>query len=307
MAVEQGVVGVALEGWTKLPQDEWPPKKLKIQWGLTVKSREEVYQQQLETARQLSDAFHDAGIRTMVLKGIGLSTYYPNPTHRECNDIDLYLYGKHEQGNAIAASLGAKVSAFNKKHDHILLNGFNIDNHIDFMQVNTRKKRALNDALLALADTAEVQYIGNTHLILPPRDFNYVFLLRHAYGHFLIEGIALRHLLDIYVFLEHEGSALDWHTINKVLDAGGLRKFSDTVLRLLDVYFGSSFSDGKHLSRGLLKRIEWDMLHEQHQVVYGKTLRQRIAVTWHNRWKYKAFHEGGLCGFLAERFLHTKV
>lgn len=307
MAAEQGVSGVALEGVQRLPAEMRPERRLFIQWGLTMKKREQTYAKQLAAACRLADALHAEGIDTMVLKGIGLAQYYPVAEHRECNDIDLYLYGEHERGNAVAARLGGQVSGFSSKHDHILFDGFNIDNHITFLPVNSPKKRALNMALLGLLEGRERRCIEGTWLIMPPRDFNYVFLLRHAYGHFLIEGIALRHLLDFACFLHEEAEHIDWPVVDGVLKASGLKKFSQVVLRLTDHYFGLSVSDGQPLSPDLLRHIEEDMLLEDHRVVYDKTFMQRVRVTLKNRWKYAAFQKGGLAAHLWERFVKRRL
>lgn len=307
LSVAQGVSGVALEGVQCLPDEKRPEHRLFIQWGLTMKTREQTYAKQLVAACRLADALHAEGIDTMVLKGIGLAQYYPVAEHRECNDIDLYLYGEHERGNAIAARLGGQVSGFSSKHDHIFFDGFNIDNHITFLPVNSPKKRAMNTALLGLLEGQEKRRIDGTQLILPPRDFNYIFLIRHAYGHFLIEGIALRHLLDFACFLRREAGAIDWPTVNGILKANGLQKFSQVVLRLTDYYFGMSVGDGRPLSAALLRHIEEDMLFEDHRVVYGKTWLQRVGVTLKNRWKYSAFQDGGLMGHLWERFVKRRL
>lgn len=307
MAAAQGVSSVALEGVQRLPDGLRPERRQLIQWGLTMKTREQTYAQQLAAACRLAEALHAEGIDTMVLKGIGLAQYYPVAEHRECNDIDLYLYGEHERGNAIAARLGGQVSGFSSKHDHISFDGFNIDNHITFLPVNSPRNRAMNTALLGLLEGRERRRIEGTLLIMPPRDFNYLFLIRHAYGHFLIEGIALRHLLDFACFPRQEAGAIDWPTVNGVLKASGLQKFSQIILRLTDHYFGLSVSDGQPLPSGLLRHIEEDLLMEDHRVVYGKTFMQRVRVTLKNSWKYSAFQKGGLSAHLWERFVKRRL
>ena len=47
-------------------------------------------------AQQLTKFFKNGGFRTCVLKGQGIALLYPNPKHRRCGDIDLWVEGKRD-------------------------------------------------------------------------------------------------------------------------------------------------------------------------------------------------------------------
>jgi hypothetical protein len=70
------------------------------------------------------------------LKGIAVSSYYPNPLHREFGDLDCYLFEQlgskiiwnnaYEKGNIAAEIVGADVRRGLYKHSHIKFKNFEI-------------------------------------------------------------------------------------------------------------------------------------------------------------------------------------
>ena len=92
LSKRQGVVGIAWDGILKLPLDLTPPRILKLQWWAVVRYCEAHHARYLEVVNELVEFFAHYGITAVQLKGIGLSSDYPVPVHREGGDIDLYTY-----------------------------------------------------------------------------------------------------------------------------------------------------------------------------------------------------------------------
>lgn len=67
----------------------------------------------------------------------------------------------------------------------------------------------------------------------------YIYLIAHAYNHFLESGIGIRHLMDVYVFLGQHGTQLDW-------------AYAETELRKLDAWEFSQLS--RRLAQKLFAR-----------------------------------------------------
>ena len=80
-----------------------------------------------ETGLSLERSFiscDSKGLKFLLLKGIGLSLVYPNPSSRESGDIDFYLFGNYKEGNLIFAPTKFSESA---KHSSFVYKGVNVE------------------------------------------------------------------------------------------------------------------------------------------------------------------------------------
>ena len=114
LAEAQGVSYVACDGLKKLyekaesdeviaqslsPLKSVKSESLELSWlGKTMKA-ERIYKHYVQDLLKLVDFFSSNGIRTMVLKGYGLSLNYPIPAHRPIGDIDVYLFGEADSAD----------------------------------------------------------------------------------------------------------------------------------------------------------------------------------------------------------------
>ena len=158
----------------------------------------------------------------MVLKGLALSGYYPNPWYREYGDLDCYLCefsdgrvvwdGCYERGNLTCEKFGMKAERGFYKHSHIKYRGLEIENHQFALPIKDGEEvRALERELRRCVATADcLKQIGNTHLYRPSADFTALFLTAHSMSHFLFDSIRLRHVLDWAFFVKAEGKNVDW-------------------------------------------------------------------------------------------------
>lgn len=90
-AAKQGVLAVMWESVRRLPQDLQLVRSLKLQWAYGVEQIVSRSKRQMQEAARFAALCADAGCRLILLKGIGLSRYYPVPLQRECGDIDILL------------------------------------------------------------------------------------------------------------------------------------------------------------------------------------------------------------------------
>ena len=305
----QGLSAVFIDGIDKLSNKTPACRAFLEEYGaVTIIGSERRWQRQAETAKRMSGVFQENGIQTLLLKGLGLSLCYPNPLYRECNDIDIYLFGKYEEGNQLAEQLlGAKVDKFTRKEDHIFLDGFTFDNHIHFLHPETDNDREFDLYLKSLLQPNELSVFPDSCLLLPPPEFDYLFLMSHAYVHFLREGLALRQMTDIACFLKVYEKDLDWAVINDQLHKFHLKKFSDTILSFIKHYFGLSFGNSINTDTQLLERMMNDILTHSHAVVYHDSkLEARVYMAkllWNSHWRYDAFYKGGTMRFVLDKFI----
>ena len=91
LAALQGVMALAWDGAMRRPAELQPPKSIKLSWATGVEAYENKYFRYCNAINELSSFYAQHGIATMLLKGVGLSTLYPIPEHREGGDNDISI------------------------------------------------------------------------------------------------------------------------------------------------------------------------------------------------------------------------
>jgi len=305
-ACVQGVAAIFFDGVDKLQKKSKACRRLLSNVGVqSVLGSEKRWLGQMQVATALSVKFKKHGLQMLLLKGLGLSLCYPNPKHRECGDIDIYLFGDYEKGNRIAEQkLGGKVVEFSKKEDHIEIGDFSIDNHKDFLWTASKNNREINKYLRSLLKEDKLPKLLDTDILLPTAEFNLFFLIVHSFGHFMREGMSLRQMTDIACFLEKNEEKLDWQGCIETLQRFRLKRFADGIISFIKHYFGLTFSYAPSVETVLLERMKDDIMRQSHAVVYHKTrLTSKLYIARNackSRWRYDAFYEGGFSRYIID-------
>ena len=185
LARKQGVLAVAFDGLMKIFEQDKEfakafPQSLKLQWINATFNIEIIYDTSKEVCSELVDKWAEQGVKTLCLKGLAFSTYYPVPNHRECGDFDCYLYDDYAKGNAIAKELGAKVDDGWYKHSEIIYRKKMIENHRFIVAVrNGKKTKQLHNLLDNIARNEPRKEIFDTKIEMPSVMFNALFLSHH--------------------------------------------------------------------------------------------------------------------------------
>jgi hypothetical protein len=244
-AFRQGVLGVSLDGFSRGKKftDQLPalPKDQQIRWELSLKFQEARNKRQRGVIKELVALFKENGIEMMLLKGIGLSENYPIPSHRECGDIDIYLFGDYEKGNQIMEDLGIVVDRQGTKHHNFFFKGIPIENHITFLdltsgKINQRLEEHLHKILTEQGfDTIR---IDDTEVRIPKPDFTAVFLVRHDITHFVASGLVLRYLCDLGLFFARNASSINFSQLFKILEETSQMNLFSAFINLAQKHVG---------------------------------------------------------------------
>ena len=254
MAADQGVCAVIGDGMERLPEKLRPPRDIRLRWALTAERQEKRYRRQQEKTAKMAAAFAENGIRMLVLKGLGLSRDYPVPAHRECGDIDIYLFGASDEGDRLLLQMGAQPYFDVPKHSSHTWDGILIENHRTILNVRrNRNERELNALLTAVLEQEGVCEIGE-NIAVPPATFNAIYLLRHAAVHYQKEGIAVRHLCDWACFLERHGHEIDRQLFHKALADYRLDRFEALMTAAAVRYLGTEVPEPA-CDAGMLERF----------------------------------------------------
>ena len=302
-STEQGVNSIAVDGWEML-QPNIEPKQifstssekdlglLKRDWfNLNLNATQE-YNTYIQTVTQLIQFYESHGIRMVVLKGLGLSRYYPIPSHRPCGDIDIYLLNDETNDTAIRADrlihdeLNIKVTKSKiGHHSHFLFNNLYIENHYELSNTyfGTKDSVYLETELKNLINKNQFQ--DELGILYPNATFNAVFLMWHMATHFCTNGINLRHLCDWMMFVHAEHKNVDWMQVVKIWEKSHLKPFADVIngiiIRKLNANptFFPPFKRNRDMEHLVLK----DILHSEQRTLSGFA---NYSWYWKNHWKY---------------------
>ncbi len=164
---------------------------------------------------ELNNFLRQQGIRPLVVKGIVCRSLYPQPDHRYSGDEDLLcppqqLSDCHnallEFGmNPCTDSLDAYEVAY-RKQDGTLY----IELHKSLFAGESDVFGGCNELFTGAFDrAAEVTVEGQKVLTLCPTD-HLLYLILHAFKHFLHSGFGIRQVCDMVLFGNENGSNLDW-------------------------------------------------------------------------------------------------
>lgn len=297
MANEQGLLGVMLDGVEKLPRELRPERRAMLQSIGQLLQSEQQYAVQDSSGKKMALLLHQHGIRTYVLKGAVVSECYPKPEHRRSVDMDCFLLPEEgtedvwEKGNRVVEEAGFEVGRGFYKNSTFYLPGLAVENH-RFMtpfrgNARLRRLEGLLQAMIA-EDAGEDRFDG-TWLCRPPVMVSALFLIEHAYSHFLHEGLNWRHVLDWQMFCCRHRQEVDWAVFDGVVDEYGFRKFYDSYCRLGRFLLGELAADGlTPADRQMLSDV-WAPL-DLHESLHGLKAKFQLAGNyWRARWKYRIF------------------
>jgi len=240
-AASMGVLAIAFDA---LPKGKALPglsKELMIRWGLSVERFEDRNRRQREALKELIATFRENQIEVLLLKGLGLAENYPLPAHRECGDLDIYLFGDYEKGNQVIEALGIEVDKTDPKHSLFFFKGIPVENHLSFLNLDrSETNRNLEAHLLSILKEQgyETIMIDDITVCIPTPDFNCLFLTRHNIYHFLKSGLVLRHFCDMALFFSRNSGRIDFESFRKIITEEYKFSLFSSFTQLAHVYLG---------------------------------------------------------------------
>ena len=295
MCAVHGVKAVVFDFVRQLPKSEAPDRALLMQWLSAATGVEQTMRRMQMTAEEFAEAMEKREIPVVVLKGLAFAQYYPNPLHRECGDLDCYMMGKKEEGDLAAVELGGKVEEAGYKHSHLSYKGLTIENHRFFTGFdNTPTGIRTEQALSELMQEAHI-YIGGSKLYCPSVNFNALFLLKHAQGHFIDEGIRMRHVLDWALFLKAKQQEVDWLRILPMLETTHTAQFAGLMTAIairhlhVDVHHEGLLALASNAEQKMVEAVLADIMGEQPAIYVDGLWHKvkRILRRFRRMWKFR--------------------
>jgi len=219
---------------------------------------------------ELQKKLEDSGIRSSILKGQGIASYYGElASLRQPGDIDIYVDCERKKALQFAKSVGSKDVEWDYKHLHLdVFPDTEVEVHYRVeVLLNLRKNRKLQKWFKGIEDDIFGQEVNlsrireSENLCIPTVEFNLFYILLHIYRHFLYEGVGVRQLMDYYFVLKantnnpndtngslrsklHENhnenlsSSTDYTDLTDLLKQFGMWKFARGLMWVMQRVFG---------------------------------------------------------------------
>jgi len=299
LAERQGLFAVVLDGidLATVPKHSTLNTQLKLEWiGEVLQNYEARYKQYEKAIGNLAGWYDQHGFKMMLLKGYGLSLNWPNPKHRPCGDIDIWLFDRYKDADSCIAS-DKGISIDNSHHHHTVFKweGFTVENHYDFLNVHHHKSNVEMERILknlGQDDSNNVEVCGEK-MYLPSANLHALFLLRHTMSNFASTGMQLRQLLDWAFFVEKHREEIDWDWLEGQLEHFGMKRLYDVFNAICvgDLGFNVNLFPQVQFSPSLKERVLNDILEPEFSEKESGAFFSR-AVLKYRRWKANAWkHE----------------
>ena len=286
---DQGVLGVAFGAIEHLSAEDRPHIDFMMDWMRQITYLESINKIHKEVISEISTLLQKYDIRMLLLKGYGLSLFWPKPDSRPIGDIDIYTFGKWEETDrVICQKLGIKSNTSHHKHSELNYKGKTIENHYEFLNVHAHRSTAeieniLHEELNAYPD----KEIPN--LYYPSTRFNTLYLLRHSGEHFASTCMKLRLVLDWAFFVQ--ANTIDWQWLLQTLDRVGMKQYLAVINAICTRHLGFSSELFPELpvDEALVERSLNDIMHpeverEKHSNLLCE-ISYRFRRWWKNGWK----------------------
>lgn len=195
---------------------------------------------------KISNAFEEAEIDFIPLKGSVVKYFYPMPNYRRSGDIDVLVKREYEEKaqKVLTRHLGylpledsksyeVHVTYTSKSHVHIEL-------HRQILRSSNRAYRTFRNVWKYANASA-----NETHEHKLSAELLYTYQLAHLCQHIYRGGAGIRMLMDFFVL--KDSMKFDDNALKKLLKKSNLVKIDNYVNKVVDKWFGDTYSNGREV------------------------------------------------------------
>lgn len=181
-------------------------------------------------------------LRPILLRGVGLASLYDNPLHRTCGDVDIYFpYDPQAKKAAKWAEENVKdVTKTDKGGLSYSWHGLKIEHYTTAQRLTNillnRKLQSIINSEIRCCDSKYIHIQGTRIEVLPHTLCLLLTMVRIA-RYTLNEGISLKQIVDMGVFLRKAGSDIDFVKLHKWISLLQLGRMADKEGAMLVNFF----------------------------------------------------------------------
>lgn len=206
--------------------------------------------------RPLYEKMTGAGLHPVIMKGLALRALYPNPDQRPSSDEDILLPAEEfSRCCALLAKQGLRCTTPEADPETAFELGFLSEDNLVYLEIHrspfspdTEALRRCNEWFRSPGDRAmEITLEGFSFRTLNRED-QLLYLVLHAFKHFIYSGFGLRQVCDILLWSERFGPELDWPELFRKWESVRCHRFAAALFRLGQKYLGSEDVTGGYVS-----------------------------------------------------------
>lgn len=241
------VLPLVYDSVAMLPAGDADMEALKARWKQ--QTIQTVFRQtiQSQTFLGLCNAFREAGVKVLVVKGILCRSLYPKADYRTSSDEDCFVSPEHFPAvHEILLSHGLKVTdpaEADIASAQVVTymdgqTGLRIELHRQLFSQTSAAYGKLNEVFAhAMERAVEVPIEGVPVCSMCPTD-HMLYLLFHAYKHFLHSGFGIRQVCDICVYTETYEAEINWEQVLETLVSFRAEVFAAALWKIGVEYLG---------------------------------------------------------------------
>lgn len=216
----------------KLPPEIRPDQQLLSTWQRDTYVVLSEQLNHMEIMKELLSLFQTEGIAVILLKGLILRNYYPQPELRTMSDADLLVHSSDiDKIRNILLSYGYVEAMDTIKHIGFYHNNYpGIELHWMLSKFEeTNQTCSLTDQMWRNAIEDNIDGIP---VLIPSAEDQFLHQILHLVNHFTTSGFGLRQLCDLTLFLEANHRLIDWTFTNEQLMNYKVKQFADVILSI---------------------------------------------------------------------------
>lgn len=257
---EQGLSGLVIDALVR--NKVRMPDEQRLEGMVTLMKVRQSHEEAKEGLRRLIELFDERGISYVVVKGLAVGAYYPDPTLRIAGDIDYYCDEKNfpKAKAAVREAWGIDDSRdVDDHHVHYEFKGIDYEGHFILTsfyskRINRYWQQIVDEESLTPNPSPKgegkndgsgrlcVNVDGMAVRTLSPT-LHALFVFIHLFSHLLKQGISLRQFCDLAVMLHYCRNEIDRERQHEILRALGLERAFRTIGCILTENLGLSKED----------------------------------------------------------------
>ena len=294
LSVKQAVAGVCFVGVQRLSKEqrEEMPKGLLMQWFALATQIQVRNKEMNRKCAVVYEAICREGFRCVVLKGQGIAElYYVSDCisgdddskvkgdsfsgslglYRQSGDIDVWLWKegmslKENKKDVLRLARSIQPKAHDSVH-HVAVEWMGTEVELHYWPsffYNPFSNSRFVKWFMGF-DKSKFQLTDNGFLV-PNSDFNLIFLLSHAYRHYVREGLGLRQVMDYYFLLKYVDFDVDLNR-NRMIKELRMARFEKAMKWVIGYVFeGKDIENGRECGKLLLAHIMDGVNFGKHKV-----------------------------------------
>lgn len=233
ISIMHGVTALVYDGINNYANDFFLqiPRELSDKWNKIIAEIEDANRLTNLHISELFSILNKEQMRPILLNGQSLALLYDNSLHRISCDTDIYfMYSPQaKKAEQWARTHGTSIDDSTKDTIRYCWKNMEIEHHTSAIRLtNALLNRKLQNIINREIQCCNSLYISidNSRIEIIPHTLNLLLIIVHIARYILSEGVCLKQIIDLGIFLRKVGDKVDFIKLQKWIDQLHLKRMS---------------------------------------------------------------------------------